>query len=101
MVIVSEPNCEYVISLRAYNDVGDGRPIYETIRTREEEETPEASTPLVPPVGLNAIVLSSSTVVLTWIDSSLFSVFMVEFCRPGSLLLDICRHVDLKKDKIG
>ena len=71
MVITSEPNCEYVISLRAYNDVGDGRPIYETIRTREEEETPEASTPLVPPVGLNAIVLSSSTVVLTWIDSSL------------------------------
>ena len=67
----SEANSEYVISLRAYNDVGDGRPIYETIRTREEEETPEPATPLVPPVGLNAIVLSSSTVVLTWIDSSL------------------------------
>ena len=26
------PNSEYVISLRAYNEVGDGRPIYETIR---------------------------------------------------------------------
>ena len=59
---IAEANSEYVISLRAYNDVGDGRPIYETIRTREEEEAPEPATPLVPPVGLNAIVLSSSTV---------------------------------------
>lgn len=28
-------------------------------------------TPLIPPVGLHAIVLSSSTVVLTWMDSTL------------------------------
>ena len=69
--LIAEPNSEYVISLRAFNDVGDGRPIYETIRTREEEEAAEPATPLVPPVGLNAIVLSSSTVVLTWVDSSL------------------------------
>ena len=70
MFFVSEPNSEYVISLRAYNGVGDGRPIYETTRTRDEEEH-EASTPLVPPVGLHAIVLSSHTVVLTWVDSTL------------------------------
>jgi neogenin len=26
------PNSEYIITLRAYNNIGDGRPIYETIR---------------------------------------------------------------------
>ena len=66
------PNSEYVISLRAFNDVGDGRPIYETVRTKEEDPNDGVlAAPLVPPVGLNAIVLSSSTVVLTWMDSTL------------------------------
>ena len=59
-----------MISLRAYNNIGDGRPIYETTRTRDEEII-AARTPLVPPVGLHAIVLSSHTVVLTWVDSTL------------------------------
>ena len=68
--IFSEPNSEYVISIRAYNNIGDGRPIYETTRTRDEEIA-LARSPLVPPVGLHAIVLSSHTVVLTWVDSSL------------------------------
>ena len=27
-----KPHSEYVISLRAYNNIGDGRPIYETVR---------------------------------------------------------------------
>jgi hypothetical protein len=31
----------------------------------------EPATPLVPPLGLHAIVLSSTTVVLTWMDSTL------------------------------
>ena len=68
-----KPNSEYVISLRAYNNIGDGRPIYETVRTKDKDyEGLEAATaPLIPPVGLHAIVLSSSTVVLTWVDSSL------------------------------
>ena len=65
-----EANSEYVISLRAYNQMGDGRPIYETVRTREES-TPEPPSPLIPPVGLKAIVLSSTTVVLYWTDTSL------------------------------
>jgi hypothetical protein len=60
-----------VISLRAYNNVGDGRPIYETTRTRDEEAEAEPATPLVPPLGLHAIVLSATTVVLTWMDSTL------------------------------
>ena len=70
IIVVPEPNSEYVISLRAYNNIGDGRPIYETTRTRDEE-IEAARSPLVPPVGLHAIVLSASTVVLTWVDSTL------------------------------
>jgi neogenin len=62
---------EYVISLRAYNNIGDGRPIYETVRTHEKSEDLEPAIAFIPPVGLHAIVLSSSTVVLTWMDSSL------------------------------
>lgn len=65
-----EANSEYVISLRAYNQMGDGRPIYETVRTREES-TPEPPSPLIPPVGLKAVVLSSTTVVLYWTDTTL------------------------------
>lgn len=65
-----EMNSEYVISLRAFNQMGDGRPIYETVRTREESAM-EPPSPLIPPVGLKAIVLSSTTVVLSWTDTSL------------------------------
>ena len=71
-IFISEPLTEYVISLRAYNTIGDGKPIYESVRTKEEDFSDEsAAVPLIPPVGLNAIVLSSSTVVLTWMDSTL------------------------------
>ncbi|XP_071452262.1 neogenin isoform X2 [Hetaerina americana] len=66
-----EANSEYVISLRAYNEMGDGRPVYETVRTREPAVPEPQSQPLVPPVGLRAIILSASTVVLYWTDSSL------------------------------
>ena len=31
-----KPNSEYVISLRAYNNIGDGRPIYETVSKNTE-----------------------------------------------------------------
>ena len=33
-----KPSSEYVISLKAYNGVGDGRPVYETIRTTTKAE---------------------------------------------------------------
>ncbi|KXJ83760.1 hypothetical protein RP20_CCG001499 [Aedes albopictus] len=49
-----EPNTEYVISLRARNNMGDGPPIYDTVRTREDSPI-EAPTPLEVPVGLRAI----------------------------------------------
>ncbi|GAB6031907.1 hypothetical protein CHUAL_010299 [Chamberlinius hualienensis] len=65
-----QPSSEYVISLRAYNQMGDGQPIYETVKTRIHT-TPEPPIPMVPPLGLKAIVLSSTTVTLYWSDSTL------------------------------
>ncbi|XP_026287667.1 netrin receptor DCC isoform X2 [Frankliniella occidentalis] len=65
-----EPNSEYVISVRAFNEVGDGQPRYESNRTREES-TPEPMSPLIPPVGLKAIVLSATSVVVYWTDTTL------------------------------
>lgn len=65
-----QPSSEYVISLRAYNQMGDGQPIYETVKTRIIT-TPEPLSPMIPPVGLRAIVLSPSSAVLYWTDSTL------------------------------
>ncbi|XP_015927066.1 neogenin isoform X5 [Parasteatoda tepidariorum] len=65
-----QPSSEYVISLRAFNQVGDGIPIYETVKTLIQAP-PEPLTPMLPPVGLKAMVLSSSSVVLYWTDSTL------------------------------
>ncbi|XP_052084444.1 neogenin-like isoform X7 [Mytilus californianus] len=67
-----EPNAEYVITVRAYNKKGDGPPKYQTAKTSEAEVV-EHLTPMMPPVGLKTIVLSSSTVLLTWTDTSLGS----------------------------
>lgn len=65
-----EPNSEYVISLRASNSVGPGPARYANVRTRDDQP-PEPQLPLMPPVGLKAQVLSSSTVVLYWTDATL------------------------------
>jgi len=70
MLVSAEPNSEYVISLRAYNDMGDGRPVYVSVHTKEVM-APEPISPLIPPVGLMAIVLSSTTVVVYWTDTTL------------------------------
>ena len=96
---MAEPNSEYVISVRAYNNIGDGRPIYETTRTRDEDPH-EPATPLVPPVGLHAIVLSSTTVVLTWVDSTLprnqlitdSRYYIVRYTSRASLKVDRPKH---------
>ncbi|XP_012139642.1 neogenin protein frazzled isoform X2 [Megachile rotundata] len=65
-----EPMTEYVISLRATNDAGDGQPAYANVRTTERSVS-ESSVPLIPPVGLKAVVLSDTTVVLYWTDTTL------------------------------
>ncbi|XP_069102429.1 neogenin-like isoform X7 [Argopecten irradians] len=65
-----QPASQYVITVLAFNNIGDGEPKYQTAVTSEETVT-EQVTPMMPPVGLKTIVLSSSTVVLTWADTSL------------------------------
>ncbi|XP_014240160.1 neogenin isoform X2 [Cimex lectularius] len=65
-----EPNSEYVISLRARNERGDGPLAYENVRTKLENIA-EPITPLLPPIGLKATVVSSTSVVLFWTDTTL------------------------------
>lgn len=65
-----EANSEYVIALRARNNVGDGPPKYDTTRTREDLAN-EPSQPLEVPVGLRAISMSGSTIVVYWTDTTL------------------------------
>ncbi|XP_033246784.1 neogenin isoform X6 [Drosophila miranda] len=65
-----ESNTEYVVSLRARNVKGDGPPIYDNIKTRDEEPI-DVPVPLEVPVGLRAITMSSSSIVVYWIDTML------------------------------
>ncbi|XP_075064427.1 neogenin isoform X11 [Mixophyes fleayi] len=64
-----DPSSHYVISLKAFNNVGEGIPLYESAVTRQHT-VPEPS-PMLPPVGVQAAILSSDTVRLTWADNSL------------------------------
>ncbi|XP_053320986.1 neogenin isoform X8 [Spea bombifrons] len=64
-----DPSSHYVISLKAFNNVGEGIPLYESAVTRQHT-VPEPS-PMLPPVGVQASILSSDTVRLTWADNSL------------------------------
>lgn len=65
-----QPASEYVISVRAFNQIGDGQPIYDTFKTLMESAA-EPQTPMWPPIGLKAVVLSSTTVILYWSDTTL------------------------------
>jgi hypothetical protein len=65
-----EANSEYVLSLRASNERGTGPPVYTTVRT-QDEPPPEPTPPLIPPVGLKAQILSATSVVLYWTDTTL------------------------------
>ncbi|XP_050709380.1 neogenin-like [Eriocheir sinensis] len=60
---------EFVISLRAFNNVGDGQPVYQQVRTQPEEEV--VAPTLDPAVGVKAVVLTPFTVVLQWADTML------------------------------
>ncbi|XP_050709775.1 neogenin-like [Eriocheir sinensis] len=64
-----EPNMEFVISLRAFNNVGDGQPVYQQVRTQPEEEV--VAPTLDPAVWVKAVVLTPFTVVLQWADTML------------------------------
>lgn len=52
------------------NEAGGGSIAYVKVWTTAVS-LPESSTPLLPPVALKAIVLSSTTVVLHWTDSTI------------------------------
>uniref|UniRef100_A0A3P9AKM5 Neogenin 1b n=1 Tax=Esox lucius TaxID=8010 RepID=A0A3P9AKM5_ESOLU len=64
-----DPNSHYVITLKAFNNVGEGIPVYESAITRPQS-VPDP-TPMLPPVGVQASVLSHDTIKVTWADNSL------------------------------
>ncbi|XP_018408291.1 PREDICTED: neogenin isoform X8 [Nanorana parkeri] len=80
-----DPSSHYVISLKAFNNMGEGIPLYESAVTRQHTDTSEVDvyvvhasytpvpepSPMLPPVGVQATILSSDTVRLTWADNSL------------------------------
>ncbi|XP_035251677.1 neogenin isoform X8 [Anguilla anguilla] len=83
-----DPSSHYVITLKAFNNVGEGIPVYESAVTRPQSDpidpdvdlyalfhapyTPVPDpTPMLPPVGVQASVLSHDTIKVTWADNSL------------------------------
>ncbi|XP_031425401.1 neogenin 1a isoform X8 [Clupea harengus] len=83
-----DPSSNYVITLKAFNNVGEGIPVYESATTRPQSDpidpdvdmfelfhapyTPVPDpTPMLPPVGVQASVLSHDTIKVTWADNSL------------------------------
>ncbi|XP_007478277.2 neogenin isoform X1 [Monodelphis domestica] len=64
-----DPSSHYVITLKAFNNVGEGIPLYESAVTRPHS-VPDP-TPMMPPVGVQASILSHDTIRITWADNSL------------------------------
>ncbi|XP_041715583.2 neogenin 1a isoform X3 [Coregonus clupeaformis] len=64
-----DPSSHYVITLKAFNNVGEGIPVYESAITRPQS-VPDP-TPMLPPVGVQSSVLSHDTIKVTWADNSL------------------------------
>lgn len=69
-IVDLEPNSEYVLSLRAHNRIGDGKPRYDYVRTRDEEPY-DAPAALEVPVGLRAMTMSATAIVVYWTDTTL------------------------------
>uniref|UniRef100_A0A671NRD5 Neogenin-like n=1 Tax=Sinocyclocheilus anshuiensis TaxID=1608454 RepID=A0A671NRD5_9TELE len=83
-----DPSSHYVITLKAFNNMGEGIPIYNSATTRPQSDPIDADidfyelfnnpytpapdpTPMLPPVGVQATVLSHDTVKVSWADNSL------------------------------
>ncbi|XP_015494375.1 neogenin isoform X7 [Parus major] len=80
-----DPSSHYVITLKAFNNVGEGIPLYESAVTRPLSDTSEVDlfvinapytpvpdpSPMMPPVGVQASILSHDTIRITWADNSL------------------------------
>lgn len=73
------PGRDYVISLRAYNMIGNGFPIYETVRTLSPDsksivsgqQNSKDSGRSETPIGVRALTLSSSSIRVTWSDAEM------------------------------
>ncbi|XP_060770508.1 neogenin isoform X5 [Neoarius graeffei] len=84
-----DPSSHYVITLKAFNNMGEGIPVYESAITRPQSDpiepdidlfkmyhhtphtpAPEPS-PMLPPVGVQASVISHDAVKVSWADNSL------------------------------
>lgn len=63
-----KPQTQYVISVRAFNNVGKGHVIYDIVHTKEASA---ASPHLPPPTHLRSRMLSPTTALLQWSDPSL------------------------------
>ncbi|NXI43144.1 DCC protein, partial [Galbula dea] len=64
-----EPSSHYVISLKAFNNAGEGVPLYESATTRSMT-VPDISTPMLPPVGVQAVALTHEAVRVIWADNA-------------------------------
>uniref|UniRef100_A0A8C6TFJ6 DCC netrin 1 receptor n=1 Tax=Neogobius melanostomus TaxID=47308 RepID=A0A8C6TFJ6_9GOBI len=60
-----EPSSHYVISLKAFNNAGEGVPLYESAVTRQHH------VPHDPPVGVQAVALGPDSVRVSWADNSI------------------------------
>ncbi|XP_019351392.1 netrin receptor DCC isoform X2 [Alligator mississippiensis] len=84
-----EQSSHYVISLKAFNNAGEGVPLYESATTRSMTDpidplevdfypllddfptsVPDISTPMLPPVGVQAVALTHDAVRVIWADNS-------------------------------
>ncbi|MBN3294320.1 DCC protein, partial [Polypterus senegalus] len=68
-LIAVEPSSHYVISLKSFNNAGEGVPLYESAVTRSMT-VPDTSTPMIPPVGVQAVALTPDSVRVSWADNS-------------------------------
>lgn len=59
---------EYVITLRANNLKGEGQPVYESIKVSLDSNK-DGTSPMLPPIGLKATVISSTAIALDWTDT--------------------------------
>ncbi|XP_051976002.1 neogenin [Xyrauchen texanus] len=64
-----DASSHYVITLKAFNNIGEGIPIYNSATTRPQS-APDP-TPMLPPVGVQATVLSHDNIKVSWADNSL------------------------------
>lgn len=87
------PGRDYVISLRAYNMIGNGFPIYETVRTLSPDsksiasgqQNSKSSGRSETPIGVRALTLSSSSIRVTWTDTEADMPYLRQYTvRYGS-----------------